>query len=781
MFLIFLVMVFLFHFLMSVFLLYMTKELILRDIINDKSLQLDKLREKIDNELKKMNEIVTRILTDDELKWVGNLRGLRENSLDLWEYFEYYKHFKDIGMINGELKPIIVLFLREGEIVYFASEEFGSFFTFGFENFCNYFSPDRMNCRVWLNKIFDKNNSKCKNKLISQEYSISGQRILALHETYYFPFDNIGNQLAILLVIIDVAKFCKLLKENKLNSQDSIILIYDRCEKKILTSNKADINNTINNILEKLSKNKKYISNLYNVITIRNKKYIFLRLASNVYDWDYVYLVPYNSIKSEIYISRTVYTLYLTEFTLFIIIISLYAIYIKLYKVRTYKITKGLKNVNEENENKILTFRCINKLKEKDRRLIHTKITSYRILNKITSKQELLNDMIIEKLIYGWSYSKGAIEEKIQSIGLKIGGKKFLVAIIKMLSLTKQVRTRDIIKNELESIRVDSKINLVFYYVYQLADSDLALILAFDEDEDEKVSQNVNLWLRLIGDRLVIKICHKYLIAVGRIVNNIDECRISFLDAKEIIEANKLITTENVENGILWYYNVVKKDNNIWYPIEIEERLMLLVNLGKISEIEEILHLLYYKNFEEKDISLSLKYVLISELIGTIIKIANMTKVNIDNLFDIKNFIFIEENDFDRLFEDIKQVFINITEQIKRNRKASKEKLIEEILEFINKNLFNPNMSISLVAERFNLSESYFSNIFKNAVGIKFSDYVEKLRIEEAYKLIKQKKWNLDDISKMVGYTNIKTFRRAFKRVKGCLPSEILNINEHDI
>lgn len=350
-----------------------------------------------------------------------------------------------------------------------------------------------------------------------------------------------------------------------------------------------------------------------------------------------------------------------------------------------------------------------------------------------------------------------------------------------MLSLTKQVRTRDIIKNELESIRVDSKINLVFYYVYQLADSDLALILAFDEDEDEKVSQNVNLWLRLIGDRLVIKICDKYLIAVGRIVNNIDECRISFLDAKEIIEANKLITTENVENGILWYYNVVKKDNNIWYPIEIEERLMLLVNLGKISEIEEILHLLYYKNFEEKDISLSLKYVLISELIGTIIKIANMTKVNIDNLFDIKNFIFIEENDFDRLFEDIKQVFINITEQIKRNRKASKEKLIEEILEFINKNLFNPNMSISLVAERFNLSESYFSNIFKNAVGIKFSDYVEKLRIEEAYKLIKQKKWNLDDISKMVGYTNIKTFRRAFKRVKGCLPSEILNINEHDI
>lgn len=777
MFLIFLVIVFLLQFLMSVFLLYVTKELVIRDKINNKSIQLDKLREKIDYELKKMNEIVTRILTDDELKWVGNLRGLRENSSDLWEYFEYYKHFKDISMINGELKPIIVLFLCDGEIVYFASEEFGSFFTFGFENFCNYFSPDRMNYRVWHNIMFNKNNSKYKNNLISQEYLIGGQRILALHATYYLPFDNYSNTMTILLVIIDVAKLWKLLKENKLNSQDSIILIYDRSEKKILISNKSDINNMRNDIIKNLSKTQKYIANPHDVVVIQNKKYIFLQLTSNVYDWDYIYLVPYNSLKSEIYISRTVYTLYLTGFTIFLVIISLYAIYIKLYKIKTYKITQDLKIVNKENENKILPFGRLNKLKKKDRRLLYTKISNFKII----SQQEILNDMIIEKLIYGWSYSKGAIEEKIQSIGLNIGGRKYLVAIIRILSLTKQVRTRDIIKSELECIRIDSKISLVFNYVYQLADSELALILAFDEDEDEKVSQNVNLLLKLISDRLLIKICDKYLIAVGRIVNNIDEYRISFLDAKELIEANKLITTENVENGILWYYDVVKKDNSIWYPIEIEERLMLLVNLGKISEIEEILNLLYYKNFVENNLSLSLKYVLISELIGTIIKIADRTNVDINNLFDIKNFIFIKENAFDWLFEDIKQVFINITEQIKRNRKASREKLIEEILEFINKNLFNPNMSISFVAERFNISESYFSNIFKNVVGIKFSDYVEKLRIEEAYKLIKQKKWNLDDISKMVGYTNIKTFRRAFKRVKGCLPSEISNINEQDI
>ena len=165
----------------------------------------------------------------------------------------------------------------------------------------------------------------------------------------------------------------------------------------------------------------------------------------------------------------------------------------------------------------------------------------------------------------------------------------------------------------------------------------------------------------------------------------------------------------------------------------------------------------------------------------TRIKIAKRSKLNIENLCDVKKLCFvIEENIIDRLFEDIKQVFINIAEKIRSNRKASKEKLIEEILEFINKNAFNPNMGISFVAERFNLCDSYFSHIFKEAVGVKFSDYVEKLRIEEACKLIKLKKWNLEEVSKMVGFTNIKTFRRAFKRVKGYLPSEMFNINEED-
>lgn len=90
-------------------------------------------------------------------------------------------------------------------------------------------------------------------------------------------------------------------------------------------------------------------------------------------------------------------------------------------------------------------------------------------------------------------------------------------------------------------------------------------------------------------------------------------------------------------------------------------------------------------------------------------------------------------------------------------------------------------MGIFFIVEKFNLCEFYFFYIFKEIVGVKFSDYVEKLRIEEVCKLIKLKKWNLEEISWMVGYINVKIFRRVFKRVKGYLLSEMFNMNEEDM
>lgn len=158
----------------------------------------------------------------------------------------------------------------------------------------------------------------------------------------------------------------------------------------------------------------------------------------------------------------------------------------------------------------------------------------------------------------------------------------------------------------------------------------------------------------MIGSKLESEVCGKYIMMVGCIFNIFEECKFLFLDVKEFIELYNFIIIENIENRIVWYYDIELK-NDIWYFIEIEEKLMLLVNLGKFFEIKELLNLLYYKNFVDNNLLLSMKYVLIIELIGIIVKIVKRLKLNIDNLCDVKRFYFvIGKKSIDELFDDIR-------------------------------------------------------------------------------------------------------------------------------
>ncbi len=775
------IMIFVLPFSVSVFLLDLCKSLIIKDKINNNLILLNKLRNEVDYELKKVSETITHILTYDKLILVGNLWDSRKDSSDLWEYFEYYKRFESLNWINGKLKPIMILFIRKGEIIYFTSEEFGSFFTFGFKNFYNYFSPYKMDFNVWYNKVFKKSNDKFRKKFDLHEFQINGKKILALCTSFGIRSTDFDNLLGVFQIIIDVNKFQKLLSEDELSKQGSEIFIYDKGEQKILVSNRVDVNKISNSIIKILKNTKKSVSNSYDEVVIQNIRYVFLRLTSNVFEWDYVCLVPHTNLENGIYGGKAICRVYQTGFIVYIILLSLLIVFFKKGKVFTNQIISSLKNINRESENKIIFFDKLNEIGKKEYEISNTESTNNEVINIINLQQEVLNDMIVEKLLYCWFYTEEKIEKNVQTMGLKVKGKKYLVAVIRVLTYNQQLGVKDIIKNGFKEIKINTKSSLVFYYIYQLTDNDFAIIMASDEDDEGKIKQNVNLLLKLIGSKLESEVCGKYIMTVGRIFNTFEECKLSFLDAKELIELYNFTTTENTENRIVWYYDTELK-NDIWYPIEIEEKLMSLANLGKFSEIKELLNLLYHKNFVDNNLSLSMKYVLITELIGTIVKIAKRSKLNIDNLCDVKRLYFvIGKKSIDELFDDIRQIFINITEQIRSNKKASREKLIEEILEFIHKNAFNSNMGISFIAEKFNLCESYFSHIFKETVGVKFSNYVEKLRIEEACKLIKLKKWNLEEISRMVGYTNVKTFRRAFKRVKGYLPSEMFNMNEEDM
>lgn len=79
---------------------------------------------------------------------------------------------------------------------------------------------------------------------------------------------------------------------------------------------------------------------------------------------------------------------------------------------------------------------------------------------------------------------------------------------------------------------------------------------------------------------------------------------------------------------------------------------------------------------------------------------------------------------------------------------------------------------MDLVATNINISTNYLSQII-NSNKIKFNDYINKLRIEEAIKMLNDEKFSqytITSIGLEAGFNSNASFYRAFKKHTGKSP-----------
>ncbi|MGF7029208.1 two-component system response regulator YesN [Paenibacillus mucilaginosus] len=75
------------------------------------------------------------------------------------------------------------------------------------------------------------------------------------------------------------------------------------------------------------------------------------------------------------------------------------------------------------------------------------------------------------------------------------------------------------------------------------------------------------------------------------------------------------------------------------------------------------------------------------------------------------------------------------------------------------------------VARRFHLSPVYFGQQFKRETGMRFNEFLHKLRIGEALKLLRLTELRVSEIAPMLGYHDTEYFTHKFKALTGESPS----------
>jgi len=100
------------------------------------------------------------------------------------------------------------------------------------------------------------------------------------------------------------------------------------------------------------------------------------------------------------------------------------------------------------------------------------------------------------------------------------------------------------------------------------------------------------------------------------------------------------------------------------------------------------------------------------------------------------------------------------------------EKIIfDRVISFM-KEHYKKDIKLEDLASMSFFSRNYFCRKFKESTGMTVSEYIQKLRIEEACKLLRTTNMKIIDISSAVGYSDYKYFTRLFKKHTGKSPGE---------
>jgi AraC-like DNA-binding protein/ligand-binding sensor protein len=124
-----------------------------------------------------------------------------------------------------------------------------------------------------------------------------------------------------------------------------------------------------------------------------------------------------------------------------------------------------------------------------------------------------------------------------------------------------------------------------------------------------------------------------------------------------------------------------------------------------------------------------------------------------------------------KLLQIFAQHLSMVSNQVVVQEQNAEPPVITRAKEFIKQHQ-KEDISLTQVAQAVNTSTFYFCKMFKKFTGINFTDYVSRVRIENAKNLLLNPNLRVSEIAYEVGFQSLTHFNRVFKKVIGQSPTE---------
>lgn len=168
-------------------------------------------------------------------------------------------------------------------------------------------------------------------------------------------------------------------------------------------------------------------------------------------------------------------------------------------------------------------------------------------------------------------------------------------------------------------------------------------------------------------------------------------------------------------------------------------------------------------------------------MMGTLQRFISDSGYSVDEVFGKNDtaFVFGRDSTCASLFRFTRELLIIAVERVSDLTRNSAKLNLEAVREFV-KESYTRGITLEETASHFYVTKEYLSKVFKMKFGEGFTEYVTKLRMERALRLMSEYEIAIKDIGPAVGYFDTAHFYRVFKKHFGFTPGQMraaLNIS----
>lgn len=638
----------------------------------------------------------------------------------------------------------------------------------------NYFDRD-------INELFQYNtdiatkpidNLGCYYRLFQRSlYDQSDKQYM----TVIYSYKNIRH----IAINIDLVKYYKTSFEKITNSLDANLIFVDNNREMLISSLDAELASDIMNLDFSSNSNQSYKFKNGESTTVIDTK-------SNKYDF-HLFGIIKQSVLDQM-ISKSLNTIFLLQFIVFFVYTNFFMLFVILFLRPIIKSIKAILDQGNEvvipttaidtipeykqenrikNSNLNIVFsidKLLNTLHYKnlklneDVRLFLPIYTSKLLANLLTEKVENAKQVILDLkdcgfvLPYNNNYYAAAIEINY----IKNEGN---VESISNISLYKQFVIKSC--NELFN-------NYEFGFAVDLNDNIIGLAYSSEYGKNAVIDFLANIRTSLLSKYEIYAS-----IAIGPQVENISALSTSFSKAQNALNYRITFDTDEIIDAEKFQIDEFLLTE---YYCSIKEVLLRYISSGDTENACLMIDALFnYIKTEKYRIGFQEVVDMSINLIQSVAVILYDNDINVTIVLEKPQYeIYNQINYFTR--SSLHRILSGITlraaccfEIDEVNFINKSLFIVKKACDFINENYTN-DISLENVANYIGLNASYFSKLFKDATGITFVKYLEKQRMEEAIKLIRNTNMMISEIGIKVGYNSPNYFSRVFKRFTGLTP-----------